>query len=258
MRIAVITGASSGIGREFVRQIPKCYKRLDEIWLVARSTDKLKKIKEETEAAFPVSVRIFDGDLLRDYIFYRIKKELEIQKPDIRMLVNGAGFGKIGMTEDIAVDTQTEMIDLNCKALTRMTCLCLPYLSKGSRVLNIASASAFLPQPQFAVYAASKSYVLSFSRGLSMETAARGIVVTAVCPGPVDTPFFEVAGSDSSKMKKAVMVQPGAVVRQALWDTRNGRDISVFGMPMKGVKLATKILPDRILRIAMMRIFNTK
>ena len=117
MRIAVITGASSGIGREFVRQIPKCYKRLDEIWLVARSTDKLKKIKEETEAAFPVSVRIFDGDLLRDYIFYRIKKELEIQKPDIRMLVNGAGFGKIGMTEDIAVDTQTEMIDLNCKAL---------------------------------------------------------------------------------------------------------------------------------------------
>ena len=91
MRIAVITGASSGIGREFVRQIPKCYKRLDEIWLVARSTDKLKKIKEETEAAFPVSVRIFDGDLNQDYIYKKLGIALGKSHANVRMLVNAAG-----------------------------------------------------------------------------------------------------------------------------------------------------------------------
>lgn len=258
MRIALITGASSGIGEEFVKQIPRCYKKLDELWLVARSTEKLEKLKKETEEGFPLSVRIFDGDLLRDYIYYRIGKELETQKPDIRMLVNGAGFGKVGTVEEIDAKVQAEMIDLNCRALTKMTCLCLPYLSRGSRILNIASASAFLPQPEFAVYAATKSYVLSFSRGLSMEIAHRGIVVTAVCPGPVDTPFFKVAGSSDSKAKKAAMVQPETVVRQAIFDTRKEKDISVCGMPMKGAKLAAKVLPDRILRIAVMRIFHTK
>lgn len=259
MRIAIITGASSGIGEEFVRKIPRCYKNLDELWLVARSTEKLEKIKKEIESKYALSVRLYDGDLLRDYIFYRIEKDLAIFNPNIRILVNGAGFGKVGTVDEIDNKSQEQMVELNCKALTRMTCLCMDYLSKGSRIINIASASAFLPQPKFVVYAATKSYVLSFSRGLSMELADRGIIVTAVCPGPVDTPFFKVAGSSNLTAKKAVMIQPKTVVRQALYDARKKKEISICSMAMKGVRIASKILPDSFLRAVMIKMFyNTK
>ena len=122
---------------------------------------------------------------------------METEKPDIRMLVNAAGFGKSGNAEDIRrkeAGCQSRMIDLNCRALTEMTFVCLPYMSAGSRILNIASAAAFCPQPGFAVYAATKAYVLSFSRALGEEVKNRRIYVTAVCPGPVDTEFFRNSG----------------------------------------------------------------
>ena len=179
MRIAVITGASSGIGREFARQIPRLYHSLDELWVVARRTDRLKELARKSE----VPVRIFDGDMMRDYIFSRIEKELERYGADIRMLVNAAGYGKIGAAEELRIDEQCEMVDLNCRSLTRLSLLCLPYMTKGSRIINIASAAAFAPQPGFAVYAATKSYVYSFSQAIREEVKDRGIVVTAVCPG---------------------------------------------------------------------------
>ena len=190
MRIALITGASSGLGREFAKQIPRLYKGLDELWAVARRTERLKKLEQES----PIPVRIFDGDLNRDYIYERIGKELEKQSADIRMLVNAAGFGKMGKFEDIPLADQLSMVDLNCRGLTKMTGICLPYLSRGSRILNVASAAAFSPQPGFAVYAAGKAYVYRFSTALRTELASRGIIVTAVCPGPVDTEFFQVSG----------------------------------------------------------------
>ena len=121
---------------------------------------------------------------MRDYIFSRIEKELERYSADIRMLVNAAGYGKIGAAEELEMEEQCGMIDLNCRSLTKLTLLCLPYMTKGSRIINIASAAAFAPQPGFAVYAATKSYVYSFSQAIREETKGRGIVVTAVCPGP--------------------------------------------------------------------------
>jgi len=133
MRIAVITGASSGIGREFARQIPRLYHSLDELWVVARRTDRLKELVKESE----VPVRIFDGDMMRDYIFSRIEKELERYSADIRMLVNAAGYGKIGAAEELEMEEQCGMIDLNCRSLTKLTLLCLPYMTKGSRIINI-------------------------------------------------------------------------------------------------------------------------
>lgn len=246
MKIAVITGASSGIGREFARQISKCYRKLDQIWLVARSTSKLEKVKEELERESQITVKIYDGDLLRDYIYYRLEKDLAKERPDIRMLVNAAGFGKTGTVAQTNEQTLTDMVELNCKALTRVTAKCLPYLSKGSRIVNAASAAAFAPQPKFAVYAATKSYVLSFSRALGMEVKGRGVIVTAICPGPVDTPFFKVSGGLNNKAKEAVMAKPEAVVKKALRDTRKGRDISIYGAAMKGVKTAVKLLPDTL------------
>lgn len=189
MKIAVITGASSGIGREFAVQIARKYGKLDEIWLVARRKD----LMQELEKHLRVPVRIFAMDLADDTDLHQFKEYLEEYNPDIKLLVNCAGFGKIGRIDSQDVIEQGNMIDVNCRALTIFTGLCLPYISTHSRIINIASAAAFSPQPNFAVYAATKAYVLSYSRALNVELKDRQITVTCVCPGPVDTEFFNIA-----------------------------------------------------------------
>ncbi len=242
MKIAIVTGASSGMGREFVHQLEYFYRGLDEIWVVARRRERLEELKQEVRTP----LRIFDGDLTKKKVYRGIEETLTDLKPDIRMLVNGAGFGKSGRVEDLAQKerkAQTEMVTLNCRSLTRMTLLCLPYFTKGSRIINLASAAAFCPQPGFAVYAATKAYVLSFSRSLGAEMKDRGIIVTAVCPGPVDTEFFQTSGELSSPLKKLTMASAPKVVHQALKDSRAGKAVSVYGIPMKAVWILTGILP---------------
>lgn len=249
MRIVIVTGASSGIGREFVKQIGHFYKNLDEIWVVARRRERL----EQLQKASSTPIRIFDGDLLHKQVYVQLKKALLREQPDVRMLVNAAGFGKSGTVEEILEadrKIQLQMIDLNCIALSRMTFSCLPYLSRGSRIINLASAAAFCPQPRLAVYAATKSYVLSFSRGLGAELREKGIYVTAVCPGPVETEFFDVAGELQNVFKKMTLVKAPSVVRKALLDSREGKSISVYGLPMKAAHAAAKILPsDLVVRV---------
>jgi short-subunit dehydrogenase len=246
MKIAIVTGASSGMGREFVKQIPYLYKELDEIWIIARRRERL----ETLAGLSPVTLRIFEGDLLSEHIYAEFQDALECERPDIRMLVNAAGFGKKGKVSDIAEKDpyiQMQMVDLNCWSLTMITIACLPYFSKGSRILNIASAAAFAPQPSFAVYAATKSYVLSFSRGLGAELMDKGIFVTAVCPGPVDTEFFEVSGKITSPLKNAVMAKPGRVVKKALLDSKKRKAVSVYGVPMKAVRAGARIIPHHLI-----------
>lgn len=250
MKIAIVTGASSGLGKEFTKQIEFLYKELDEIWVIARRRDRL----EELKSRMITKVRIFEGDLLEDEVYKALKKKLEKKQPNIRMLVNAAGFGKVGAVKDISCEDQLQMIDLNCKALTHMTSLCIPYMSKGSRVVNVASAAAFCPQPLFSVYAATKSYVLSFSRSLGIELSDDEIYVTAVCPGPVQTEFFEVAGQkEKNPMKATVMAEPEAVVKQALIDSKKEKEMSVYGASMKGAKAASKLLPHSVILKVMKR-----
>lgn len=250
MKIAIVTGASSGIGREFARQIPKLYQKLDEIWVVSRRTERLEQLKEELS----VPVRIFDSDLKREYIYERMGRELAIRKPDIRMLVNAAGYGKIGSTEEIDMTEQLGMIDINCRALTKLTGLCLPYMSRGSRILQMASAAAFSPQPGFAVYAASKAYVYSFAHALRCELRQKGILVTAVCPGPVDTEFFEHTEGHSGSTKESFRAEAKDVVRKALLDSVKGKGVSVYGKPMKAVWLGAKLIPYSLSARLMYRI----
>lgn len=246
MRIVVVTGASSGMGREFVKQIGHFYRTLDEIWVIARRAERLKELQKDSI----VPLRIFEGNLLKRPVYTMLKQALEEEHPDIRMLVNAAGFGKVGTVEEILNEdknTQLEMIDLNCISLSRMTFFCLPYLSKGSRILNLASAAAFCPQPLFTVYAATKSYVLSFSRALGEELRPKGIVMTAVCPGPVDTEFFDVSGQMGNIWKQIVMAKAPDVVRKALLDCRSGKSVSVYGFAMKGARIASKLLPHNLI-----------
>lgn len=246
MRIAVVTGASSGMGREFVMQLGYFYRNLDEIWVIARRKERLEFLNEESR----VPLRIFVGDLMKKPVYKEYHRTLRELSPDVRMLVNAAGFGKSGTFSDIAEDgrkIQTDMVDLNCRALTRMTQMTLPYMGRGSRIINLASAAAFCPQPGFAVYAATKSYVLSFSRALGAELKYRGISVTAVCPGPVNTEFFDVSGPLTSPLKKLTLARPSRVVHRALKDSRKRKSLSVYGAAMKTVRLGTKLIPHSLI-----------
>ena len=246
MKIALITGASSGLGREFARQIPKLYQNLDEIWVVARRAERLNELEMELK----VPVRIFDGDLNQDYIY----KTLGKSHANVRMLVNAAGYGKIGTFCEYGWKEETGMVDLNCRSLTRMTALCLPYMHCGSRIVNLSSAAAFGPQPGFAVYAATKSYVYSLSMALGRELKGSGIYVTAVCPGPVDTEFFDHTGKEVASVKKKFRADAKDVVRKALIDSARGKKISVYGLSMKAAQVASKIVPDSVIVAVMEKI----
>lgn len=252
MKIAVVTGASSGLGREFVKQLPYFYHGLDQIWVTARRGKRLTALAKDVR----VPLRIFEGDLLREEVFSELEGTLRTEKPDIRILVNAAGFGKTGALTDISgrePKAQSEMISLNCTALTRITEICIPRMSHGSRIVNLASAAAFCPQPFFSVYAATKAYVLSFSQALGAELKRRGIFVTAVCPGPVNTEFFTVSGRLTNPWKKLVMADPVLVVKKALKDVRKRKQVSVYGCSIKAARLAAGLLPEQLLvKIEMM------
>ena len=250
MKIALITGASSGLGREFARQIPKLYQNLDEIWVVARRAERLNELEMELK----VPVRIFDGDLNQDYIYKKLGIALGKSHANVRMLVNAAGYGKIGTFCEYGWKEETGMVDLNCRSLTRMTALCRPYMHCGSRIVNLSSAAAFGPQPGFAVYAATKSYVYSLSMALGRELKGSGIYVTAVCPGPVDTEFFDHTGKEVASVKKKFRADAKDVVRKALIDSVRGKKISVYGLPMKAAWVASKIVPDSVIVAVMEKI----
>lgn len=246
MKIGLFTGASSGIGREMAVQVGAFYRSLDEIWLIARRAGKLEQLAKK----LPVPVRILSMDLTKDDAIGTLQRKLSDTKPDIRLLCVAAGFGKQGGFLDIADKEETvqeEMIDLNCRALTSVIRVCLPYMNSGARLIPIASAAAFIPQPQFAVYSATKAYVLSLSRALSKELSCRHIFVTAVCPGPVDTEVFDRSGTGALPLKKLFMASPEDVAAKALLDARRRRDVSVYGLPVQLLRILCRLFPVRLL-----------
>ena len=178
MKIAIVTGASSGMGREFVRQLHG-YCAVDEIWAVARREANLEALKEET----PIPVRSVVLDLLQKESFAAFAQLLEAEKPHVKLLVNAAGFGKFGKAENVSLEDDLGMIDLNCRALVAMTRIVLPYMHPGSHILQLDSLSAFQPVPYITTYGASKAFVLSYSRAMNQELKERGIRMMAMNPG---------------------------------------------------------------------------
>lgn len=240
--VAIITGASSGIGREFALQIAQGYRSVEEIWLVARRRERLEELEQQLLGR---RVKIFTLDLARQEDLKEFEEILKCEKPRVRVMVNAAGYGIIGEVRNMSLKDTVGMVDLNCRALTALTYMVLPYLSNGSSLIQMASSAAFMPQPKFAVYAASKSYVYSFSRALAREVESQGITVTVVCPGPVKTEFFDIAETyEAVKLyKKLTMARADKVVRRALLDAKHGKTVSVYGIVMKAFRVLCKILP---------------
>lgn len=168
-RIALITGASSGMGREFVLALDR-QEKFDELWLVARRRERLEALQSQVRA----TVRAIPLDLGLPSSLERLKALLAEEKPDIRVLVNASGFGRFGAFTALPLDDQLKMIDLNAKALVSVTYLALPYMKPGSCVYELDSLSAFQPVPYINVYGATKAFVLSFSRALNVELKKQG------------------------------------------------------------------------------------
>lgn len=255
MKIAVITGASSGMGRETAIQIADRFGAIEELWLIARR----KELLEELDGHLPAKIRCFAMDITCPQERKLLERALEEEKPDVKFLVNAAGFGKIGSIGENGIEDETGMVRLNCEALCAITHMVLPYMSRNSRILQFGSASAFVPQPGFGIYAATKAFVLSYSRTLGSELKSRRIYVTAVCPGPVDTEFFQVAESSKAMpaYKQWFMANPHKVVKTALKDSMMGRSVSVYGITMKAFWLLCKLVPHSVI-LKVMEFINEK
>ena len=241
MRIALITGASSGMGKEFVLQLD-ALREYDEIWAVARRKERLEELGKKTRAFLrPVCLNLTERESME-----KLSVLLEAEKPEIVTLVNAAGFGRFGTFRELDRAEQTEMIALNVRALTEITHLALPYMRRGAEIYNLCSLSSFQPVPYMAVYGATKAYVLIFTRALGVELQKDGIRAIAVSPGWVRTEFFDRAVTDDTITYYNRYYDPDDVVRRAIRDMKRGKDVSVLGLPVRNQVRAVKLLPHRL------------
>ncbi len=244
MRIAIVTGASSGMGREFVLQLGQ-YVQVDEIWVIARREEALRSLQQEVSTP----IRPIVMDLGREDSFPHLKNLLELTQPEIKLLVNAAGFGRFGSHIHIPMETEGQMIDLNCKALVYMTRLALPYMRRGSHILQLDSLSAFQPVPYITTYGATKSFVLSYSRAMNRELKPRGIRMMAMNPGWVKTEFFNHACQETSNEVQYFnhLYEAADVVATGLKDLyRSKKDYSVHGFPIRMQVRLVKLLPHSL------------
>lgn len=242
MNIAVITGASSGMGREFAYQLTK-QESFDEVWVIARRAERLESLAKD----LPYPTRILPLDLTKQESLIEYEELLKKEKPTVSILINCSGFGKFGRYDQIPLQDCMDMIDLNCKALVAVTQLTLPYLTRGSRILQVDSLSAFQPVPYLNVYAATKGFVMRYSQALGAELKDRGIRIMAFCPGWVKTEFFDHAEqtSDTAVTYFNRVFTAEEVVRCGLKDLKKGKTVCVPGWQNKLQVLAVKFFPTR-------------
>lgn len=241
--IAIITGASSGMGREFVRQLDGQY---EEIWGIGLGEEALDIVKQETQTHFvPLEL-----DLTKQESFDKLNEKLQQEKPNVVFLANCSGFGKFGRYDEIKIEDSANMVDLNCKALMQMTEYVLPYMKEGGRIVEIASVAGFQPIPYMAVYGASKAFVVSYSRAINQELKSRKIKVTCVCPFWTKTAFFDRATDTKAKNEVvsyyAAMYKPEDVVKKAIKDSRKGKELSICGFIARSQVRLVNIFPKKI------------
>ena len=236
--IAIITGATGGIGKEFVSEL--CNEALDEIWIIGRNSERLAEINEQYgEKIIPIC-----ADLTNEQDLLSIQALLT-DEVWVAYLVNNAGIAQMMSSKDLETDVINQTIRLNCNVPVILTNYCIPYMKRGSKIINVSSASAFQPVPFINLYAATKAFEHSYSRALNMELKPLGITVTAASPSWVDTKMLtkEVNGK---KVKFYGMVSPKAVARQAIKDAKKGKDVSICSFYVKCQRLNVKLLPHKL------------
>lgn len=244
MNIAVITGASAGLGTEYVKHLDNG--RYDELWIIARRKDRLEEIAEGTNTY----CRILSLDMTEDSAVSTYAKLLDDLKPNVKMLINNAGFGKHGYFETIDAAATTGMVRLNCEALTAFTHATIPYMKSGGQIINISSIASFVPNAKMAVYCSTKAYVTSFSRALRYELKRKKINVLAVCPGPMDTEFLPVANIEkgtSHTFDTLPRVSTKLIVKNSLKASKKGRAMYTGRIFYKFYRLLSRIIPHKIL-----------
>ncbi len=239
-RIAIVTGASGGLGREFVRQLLDDHS-LDEIWAVARHLDKLQELISLDESR----IKIFSADM---GVPQEIQKFAEnFSSVNIAYLINNAGYAKFCSYEDLDVATSLDMIAVNCGGVVALGLYAIDHMERGSHIINIASQASFQPLPYQNIYSSTKAFVRHYSRALNVELKEKGILVTAVCPGWIQTHLYDRAliGATKATRRFCGMVTPDKVAARALKDAAKGRDMSVYSFYTKFSHLVAKVLPQK-------------
>lgn len=244
MSIGIITGASSGFGKEFSKRIKKYYPNINELWIIARSEEKLIKLKDEIKDEF-VNIEVIIFDITTEAFFDYFKNKLEQNKPSIEVVINNAGVGYIGEFKELPIDEQIKTIELNINALLKITHLVIPYMNKNSHIIQIGSAGGFIPQPGYAVYSASKNFVYFISKALRKELKKDHIYLTIATPGPSDTSFYDVSSkyNEVPKYKLKNIIKKEKIVNKILKDSLKNKKVSIYGIKMKSLYFISKLLP---------------
>ena len=244
MSVAIITGASSGIGREFAKNLNSML-GIDEFWFIARREDRMEALRDELS----VKAKIIKADLCNTEGIERVRAELEAEKPCVSYLVNAAGFGDFGAFDEISETSVARMIDLNAKALVLITHMVIPYMQKGGRIIQLGSGSCFTPLPYFNVYSSSKVFVLHYTKALNYEIKKYGLRATCFCPGWVETDFIDksLANGNTHPKKIKPLLNCEKIVKGCVKAAIKGRAMYVTGWYTKLQHVLFKLVPDCIL-----------
>jgi len=242
LRTAIVTGATGGLGKEFVRLLVND-DRFDEIFVLSRNGEKLDSLKSEFgEKIRPYIIDLSDVGQIKNF-----GKFIETQNFKVSLLINNAGYGKFCSYDEISLDESINMIDLNISGVVAMSLTCIPFMDNGSHIINISSQAAFQPVPYQNIYSATKSFVKNYSQALNRELKEKGIKVTAVCPGWIKTYFFNRACINAKKAPKKFdfMAEPDKVAEKALKDAYDGKDLSIYGFYPNFCRIMVKLLPEK-------------
>lgn len=244
MSIAVITGASAGLGRAYALAAARIFPEIQEYWLIARRLDRLEALKAELPGK---AVRCIPLNLTDPMSFDEYQKLLDESGAQISLLVNNAGIGWMGEFREGTWRTQTAMVDVNVRAMTAVANISLKHMGRGSVMVNVSSIAAFAPTPRMSVYSATKAYVSALSKSIRFELKGKGIKVLATCPCPMNTEFLEIAGIRSKTFDMLPHVKPDHVAEKSLIAAKKGRAVYTPLALMKVYRVLAKIVPSNLM-----------